>query len=390
MNILDHRILIPTSPETVWEYISHITNNPGWQVDCKNVSFVSTRHSGVGIRWRYDTAGGHSYVVETTAWYDKLGYEYTIVDGTPFRENKGRIRLQEIAEGTIVQWTFSYETGGLFGGVRNTVATKRHVEGVMVESLRSLWSAIQKSGKNVEIHEVKSLMRDALDYEARSTYKPRHPSNKVETPPPASVPKIVEPPVSEEDTRPRQPTKLDTAVHEPVFLSSLPGSETPKADTAEQNPLPAPPVQPVVSQPEQARRSAEPVPVPAVGDLAPTEEDDIVPPDKLETARELLEVPTAEKDETQENLSFTTTVTTRERPPSTDEIVQLDTSEVSVFDVFGVPRPSQTQEMEAVSLDMEARTATLPMPVEPKASIPLRIGLRLMLRRRRLRLRRPV
>lgn len=414
MNILDHRILIPTSQETVWEYISDIATNPTWQVDCTNLSFVSTRHSGAGVRWRYDTTGGRSYVVEATAWYDKLGYEYTFVDGAPFRESKGRIRLQEIAEGTIVQWTFSYEMGGLLGGVRNAIATKRQIEGAMIDSLRSLWSAIQKSGKNARPHEIKSLMRDAPDYEARSHYKPRHPSTKSDTPAePLRGPVIIEPPISDEDTRPRipvTPAKLDTSVNEPVFLTDL--SDTPAEKAVEITPVPQevmiippvesiPPAIPSVETtseaPKQPAPTPEPTPpiaaVPVVGDLAPTEEDKAVPPDRAEIMREVLElsVPGILKEDSEENLSFTTTTTSsaQGRTLSTDDVAEMDTSEVSIFDIFGLPRPSQTQEMQAISLGVDPQTATLPMPVEPVGDAPLRIGLRLTLRRKRLKIRRP-
>lgn len=412
MNILDHRILIPTSQETVWEYISDIATNPTWQVDCTNLSFVSTRHSGAGVRWRYDTTGGRSYVVEATAWYDKLGYEYTFVDGAPFRESKGRIRLQEIAEGTIVQWTFSYEMGGFLGGVRNAIATKRQIEGAMIDSLRSLWSAIQKSGKSARPHEIKSLMRDAPDYEARSNYKPRHPSTKSETPAePLPGPVIIEPPVSDEDTRPRIPAKLDTSVSEPAFLTELseaPAEKPVAIPSAPQEVTVTPPVEATPAAissaetttkvSEQSIRVPEPAapiePVPVAADLAPTEEDIVVAPDRSEIMREVLEVsvPGNLKEETEENLSFTTTTTssTQGRPLSTDDLAEMDTSEVSIFDVFGLPRPSQTQEMQAVSLGVDPQTITLPMPVEPVGEAPLRIGLRLRLRRKRLKIRRPV
>jgi len=389
MNILDHRILIPTSQETVWGYISNIADNPTWQADCNNISFISTSHAGVGVRWRYETTTGRAYVAETTAWYDKLGYEYTFVDGTPFRESKGRIRLQEIAEGTIVQWTFSYEMGGLLGGVRNAVTTKRQIEGTMIESLRSLWSAIQKSNKNAKPYENKSLMRDGLDAEARSNYKPRHPSNKPETPPQPKVvspePVIIEPPISEEDTRPRAPTKLVTSVNEPVFLSAMPDAVEDKADILPTAPEPLASPTPSV---EDKGDSEQYKPVP--DQLAPTEEDEIILPEREETAREVLEisVPSVLKVDTQEALSFTTTTTSSEPPPSTEELAEYDTAEVSVFDVFGIPRPSQTQEMEAVNLRSQRLTDTVPMPVE--VMMPLRSGLRLSLRRRRVKLRRPI
>ena len=73
MNIIDQRILIPTSPENVWGYISDINNNPNWQAGCRTVSFLTIAHKGQGIRWRYTAKRGREYVVEVTAWYDRLG-----------------------------------------------------------------------------------------------------------------------------------------------------------------------------------------------------------------------------------------------------------------------------------------------------------------------------
>ncbi|MBL8163683.1 MAG: SRPBCC family protein, partial [Anaerolineae bacterium] len=223
MSQLDHRILIPKSSEAVWQYLSDFANNPAWQTDCKTLSFLTSKRNSAGMRWRYTTASGREYVAETTAWYDGLGYEYTFVDGTPFRESKGRLRLQEIAEGTVVQWTFSYELGGVLGGLMNAVSARRQIESAMIDSLRLLWKEMQKVSAE-QPFEAKSLMRDALDYEARAQYKPRHtpvkpPAGEVITQDaPATIP---EPPITEEDTRPRQPVKLVTDIHEPVFLSSL-------------------------------------------------------------------------------------------------------------------------------------------------------------------------
>lgn len=384
MNILDHRILIPSSQETVWAYISDLTQNPSWQADCSNVSFVSTQHSGVGVRWRYTTSNGRSYIAETTVWYEKLGYEYTFIDGVPFRESKGRIRLQEIAEGTIVQWTFSYEMGGFLGGVRNAVAVKRQLESNMIESLRSLWSAIQKSGKSEKPREAKSLMRDAPNYEARAQYKPRHPS-KMDTPaaPMQPVPIIAEPPVTDEDTRPRIAAKLDTSVNEPVFLSNLSTSEIARSSENEAAKRATSEAFRPVIPPEPL---LAPRPIPNPEDLPATEEDRAIVGEKPDAAREVAEVPVRDvlTEETQEDLALTTTTTAKETPLLSSDI---DTSEISVFELFGIPRPSETQEMRAVAASVQAQTSTLPLEAP---SLPhRRMGLRAVLRRKRVRVRRP-
>ena len=167
MTIIDHRILIPAAPDVVWNYISDITHNPDWQVDCRDVIFLTSRREGPGVRWRYAAPNGHEYVTAVTAWYNGLGYEYYLVDGAPYRENKGRIRLQEIPEGTIVQWTFTYELGGVFGGMRNALGLNRQVDQTIAESLKMLWQKIKESGAASRPHEAKSLMRDAPNVDAR-------------------------------------------------------------------------------------------------------------------------------------------------------------------------------------------------------------------------------
>src|SRR5688572_27543286 len=161
MNTVDQRILIPTPPDVVWEYISDITKNPQWQSDCKSVTFLTSKRSGPGMRWRSAAAKGREQVIEITAWYDGLGYQYTYVDGIPFRNGMGRIRLQEIPEGTVVQWTIQYEMGGLLGGVRGSFGIMKQLETMMAASLNMLKKQVNNSGAAQNWREAKSLMRDA-------------------------------------------------------------------------------------------------------------------------------------------------------------------------------------------------------------------------------------
>lgn len=233
MTTIDQRILIPTPPEVVWEYISEIRNNPRWQAGCTGVNFLTSKVSGPGTRWRQTVEKSSEQVIEIAAWYEGLGYQYTYIDGMPFRDGIGRIRLQEIPEGTVVQWTITYEMGGLLGGMRSSLGLNRRLETMMVTSLKALWKQVNESGSAQRLREAKSLMRDAPDAEARANYKPRHvpvvdlrtegdgeaapPVTPVPAPaplseldgdakyrPPAGY-TIPEPPVAEDDTRPRQP-----------------------------------------------------------------------------------------------------------------------------------------------------------------------------------------
>jgi hypothetical protein len=437
MNIIDHRILIPRSPEAVWNYISEIGNNTAWQVDCTNLSFLTTRHTGVGVRWRYTTKSGREYVAETTAWYDGLGYEYTLVDGTSYKSNIGRIRLQELAEGTVVQWTFTFEVGGLLGGMRSSIGGSRQTDGLMVDSLKKLWKVLNQAIPEEKNREVKSLMRDAPNYESRAQYKPRHPSAKPsDAPEGRPVPLIPEPPIADDDTRP------SIARPEPIVSSDAPFMP-PRADERRferpaENPEPdkratseAARVPPVPA-PEPEKLPVEPS-LPALTKSEPAPAADV----HLPAAESEAIAHETEKAEP-ERPSVTTTSTAASPLPPLPDTSKMDTREISVFELFGLPKPSETQEMKAVVVPppaaevvetprkAESQPVSLPvaeaaeaptkeagetdltaasgaaetpvrattLPVSPPLMatdvvLPRRIGLRIVLRRKRVKLRRP-
>ncbi len=180
MNIIDQAILIPASPDFIWRFVGDLSKNVAWQESLTHISFLTTRHEGKGARWRYSTAKGHDVIAEIVVWYDRVGYEYQIVDGVRFSSNLGRIRLQEIAEGTRVRWTFQYEPGGVFGGIRNSIGLKRSIASGIQDSLRNLHQLIQEETGGISTHEAKASLREAPDVEERSSYQPRHPSTFVD------------------------------------------------------------------------------------------------------------------------------------------------------------------------------------------------------------------
>ncbi len=425
MTIIDQRILIPTGPETIWEYLGNISKNPEWQVDCKNISFLTSRREGPGVRWRYTSDSGRDYVLETTAWYDKLGYEYTFIDGANYRESKGRLRLQEIPEGTIVQWTFSYEVPGVIGSLRNSMGIRRSLEAVMVESLRNLWRKVNENRERGEVHEAKSLMREAPDYEQRQRYRSRHGSavshaqdsherfkpasqQPIREPEPPTQVVIPEPPVSDEDTRPNSATVIPqqpveegrTALApEPDFLEQLPTEEqtTDKITTVlpiEDNLIPdipselasnrekeavvedkfdTPPVPPsmpeAVKQPpvvpiEDDSDRFRPPPIPILDH--PVEEQPPAPiPEELQEQPDIPAPPTVPA------MNIQSEAGTQDEPEhSTQESTKLETSEMSIWEIFGVPRPSETQEIAAVKIEEALREANNhPAPLSPQQSI---------------------
>lgn len=387
MTTIDHRILIPKSAASVWDFLSDVTNNPSWQVDCKSLSILTPAHrSGQGLRWRYSSSSGREYVLEVTAWYDGIGYEYVYVDGVPFKEGKGRIRLQEIPEGTIVQWTLTYEVGGVLGGMRDAVGIRRQFESVMVDSLRSLWKAMQKSAGG-ELRESKSLMRDAPGIEERSQYRSRH-SSKDDQPAqvaPRSAPLPVgEPPVSEEDTRPRVPAvaQVSSPLNDDILISpdaapvsaELTGTQAQMSDPSKASVSAVDPLRLAVTVAESKAPVNEPV-----SSLAEV------------VARPVSELPEPIQSKLVEHTPASEPVRIEESPPST-----VDTSKVSVFDLFGLPKPSESQQIPAVSIESpRLQTGDYPLVVSeadpvPSSDVPVRFGLRLKLRRRLVTVRRPV
>jgi len=180
MKTIDHRILIPSTPERVWDILSDISRIPDWQVDCREIVFLTSKRAGAGLRWRQQDDKRREFVYEVSAWYEGLGYEYYFVDGANFRDARARLRLQEIPEGTVVQWTFSYEPGGFLGGMRDSLGLYNAIDRAMTDGLRRLYQLLKSDAAALAEHQAKSLMRDAPDVEARSAYQPRHPNSKTQ------------------------------------------------------------------------------------------------------------------------------------------------------------------------------------------------------------------
>lgn len=433
MTIIDHRILIPTSPDAVWEIISDINSNPHWQVDCQAISFLTSLRAGPRVRWRCTSPSGDESVIETTAWYDGLGYEYTYIDGAPFRTSKGTLRLQEIPEGTVVQWTLNYEVGGLVGGVRNALSVRRSFNNRIVESLKALYAYVKETGKTRQSHEARSLMRDALDYEARAQYVPRHPSRYIERASededqadirlvPSAEPAIVEPPVSDEDTRPNpvlttdsEPTGAPASATQEA--SQVRPQEEPAAETEESA---APPPAPAEAESDEwaagtaqgpldlARFQRPPylepapsaIPSPITEEPAPTEAPPEPAPDTpqpeppatteapaTETAADIVdkpETPAAEPPSAEpaaeaaapepaadeSDTPFPALAPKREPGPGIDTS-QMDTREISIWEVFGVPPPSETDRIKAITdeqlQEADAASTTPPPAAETPA-----------------------
>lgn len=373
-NVIDHAILIPVASDSIWKVISNIEHNPKWHTQCKNVAYLNTIRQQ-GMRWRSTDKNGREQVLEITAWIGGLGFEYRIVDGVPFSQNVGRIRLQETPDGTIVQWTFSYELSGFIGSLRNSLGVRRNLDTMIVESLRALYRYAKENFKEVEPSSTKSLMQDGLKYEERATYKPRHASALSESKPISeptsssevplqSVVSFAEPPVAEEDTRPNPavvtsptPAEMPSPIPsvtpstiEPSFLAFVnpEQKQSGSAYTVEENITQEPKnvTQPVPLMSEVLPNPPTPsVVTPSIPPIEPT-------PSKLPTPAPMPAVVTPTTPPIEPLIS--------EPPSSTQALPVLDkrdTATMSVFDIFGFTRPSATQEMRSVEQPPEPKLA---------------------------------
>ncbi|MBK9122472.1 MAG: SRPBCC family protein [Chloroflexi bacterium] len=439
MNLIDHRILIPTSPERVWHFVGDLKRNAEWQANCRSTTMLTSNTKiQPGARLRITPDRGRDVVLEITAWYDRFGYEYKIVEGGSYRDNKGTVRLQEVPEGTIVQWTFSYRAG-LFGG-----SAGRSQEAIIIDSLRGLYRLITKS-KEVETFQAKSLMRDDPGVEARATYRPRHPygdtaegsaalvkgqARQPTKPQPAAT--FDEPAFKPDDTKPRplvtpatpaepapaQPAASVPEVNvpaEPDFL--VVESTTPEVvvgppaapivpPIAETPPTPAADVPAAVAAPsigEPVPQATEPVEAKAP-DIAEQPAAESTEPVEAKTSQTEGEPPVEAavaaapavnplEDTSPPRVSDTAPVVAQyatpseapvASPPSTTKRDKVhDTSRISVFEVFGLPKPSETQELEAYSKEQFDRpepisfsrpdapkpVAVVPMPVRVDSAV---------------------
>lgn len=411
MTTIDHSILIPTSQERVWNYISNFNNNPEWQVYCQSVSFLSTGNTGPGTRWRYSGNRQRDVVAEVKSWYDGLGYEYVLLDGVNFKSNRGLLRLQEIPEGTIVQWTFNYELGGMLGGLRDSMGTRRQVESDIIDSMKMLWKVINRMKTGDTLIEAKSLMRDAPDADARSRYKPRHPSKVTEPRLPdgfgeaSAIDLFSEPPIAEDDTRPN-PAVDEPRTLPPVTQTSITSDA---ASSISENSNAEPDF--LADDPETADNRFTPPGQLDGSPISPFEADTQLPyqtPEDSETPVPVVDERKATDDQPE---------APQYELERLDDPSDLDTSRVSVFELFGLPKPSETQEMRAITADViepatqepptvttgdttQTDMAASTMPIDQQTTVivpnvsdkpasPARVGLRRRLRGISVTLRRP-
>lgn len=357
--VIDHAINIPSRQNHVWNMIRDISQNPNWQLDSQRVQFLSTSKSGRGTRWRNTTAKGKEQVIEILAWYEGLGYEYRIVDGASFANSRGRIRLQEAPEGTIVQWTFSYEVKGFMGNLQNNLGAKRQLDNEIVQGLRNLYTAIKdaKADERLVPEESKSYLKEAPDVEERAKYQPRHPSNlkaqEISAIPDADA--AYKPPARSTGTSPvviPEPALNEEDTHPNAIV--LP--EAPKAPEAAKPVARAPLNEPDFLQhmPEQLPQTPAPITPRPIVAPKPEEETAAAPPAIPSETEAAKAVPQAQLEPLSPERDYKKT----------------DTATISVFELFGLPKPSETEKVRPIN-DEPAPPVTLfePKPEAAKAVV---------------------
>jgi len=321
MNVIDLEILIPASPEFIWRFMGDLSAIPQWYEEVVSVSFLSTQREGRGTRWRHSTVKGNDVIVEVSAWYDTLGYEYRIVDGTTYSDNQGRIRLHEVTDGTLVRWTFQYESGGVLGGIRNAMRLKRSTTNQIQDSLRNLHQLIMQESGGISTHEAKASMQDAPDVNERSSYLPRHPSAFHEDVDDAAD--------DETSLSERLPLSYDLEI-EPEPIAPVAGTDTkpnPVVLGAGDELIP-------VAEPEPELDDTRPVEVEALlAEIPPLE----IPPPEIPSPEPEPEPLVAEQpaQETVDEPKPSISSVAPERP--------LDSSHLSVFEIFGLQKPSEAR-----------------------------------------------
>ncbi|MCB9435939.1 MAG: SRPBCC family protein [Anaerolineales bacterium] len=342
MTLIDQRILIPAPAQAVWQIIADHRLLPQWRSDVQTTSILTTRSDSRGTRRRITPRNSRKDIIEEiTVWYDGVGYEYHIVDGSPYKSFFSRIRLQATPDGTIVQWTMTFELGNLLKRILQGRGHRRRLEKLAVESLRNLRRYVASKGITIDAqHREKTRIKEAPDADARAEYGAKIIATK-------TTDEIDEPPIRIEDTpsvpRVVPPSFLAEAMKD---VAPPPLAEEPKEDTR--------PVQPITDEqlaaaqpPTETPPSTPVIPEPAVDPVSDTKPKAPVFAPRTET-------PAASSQDD-------------DLPPPTDK---RDTGQISIWEVFGLDRPKD--ELTKIIDDLKPPTPdgvdSAPKPTEAKAS----------------------
>jgi uncharacterized membrane protein len=438
--LIDQRILIDAPPQVIWDYLADPNKLPRWHAGYASVSVLTTQQTGAGTRRRCAlVGGGHDVIEEITAWVDGLGYEYRLVGGGPYRSFQARIRLQAGPDGVSAQWTVSYRPKGALGAIRDRLGGRRKLVAMMAESLRRLRRQIDSLGLRMDAdYRARVGIQGRLNASERAQYQRRHPvpegvdyltpvSANVTPVPESAIPDLAfEPDLSvpsfvadlaggsgapdyshTADTQPKAPPGLREAIAAQSALAAPPDDSLappsiapPVADepplprlepaspfarpTPEVGPPPPAYIAPPVIAPERAQPSPEAPQPPPVSDF-----EQPTPPRGIPAVRPASAAPPAER--APERIGESPSPTPGQRPPAPPQTPAHDTGEISIWDVFGVRRPSEqdTETLEDLFQSVQARRTAEMQLRERRAMRPARAravraapGLRLSLARR--------
>ncbi len=373
MALLDRRVLIDAPPEIVWKYLSNLADLPRWHPNCTQTSILTTSQRGVGVRRRNTMKKGPSVVEEIVSWYEGLGYEYVVVDGPRYRRNRGLLRLQAIPEGTILQWTFDYQLGGLLGGLRDRLFVRRRLDKEIADGLNQFKRLIQSTGVRMDaVSRDKVAMRPAPNADERAALgmsrSQRLPDDAAETATPTSPgrPRSM-PPVIFEDDLPVSPPPLPRPVE--VFEDDLPPAplleEPPVAEEDTRPRLPAAPrpaeiTRPMAALTDDDLRFRPPAPEPAAADLPSVEAE----PDWAKVTQTVQPVTLPDDAPFRPPVSPEPAVEPEPAAPSEPPAPVGP----SIWEIFGVPRPSEVLSRAQAAPESAAGEAT-PSPPPSEAAL---------------------
>jgi len=351
VTLIDQRILIDAPPQLIWEYLADPEKLVEWHAGYTSVSVLTTQQTGVGVRRRCAVTGGGKDVIEQiTAWVDGLGYEYQLVDGGPYRLFRGRFRLQPGPDGTSVQWTVEYTPKGLLGKLRDLLSGRKELTAMMAASLRELRQQISALGLRMDdAYRARLGIQGRLNAAERAQYQRRHPAPETagvvqppapaETAPVAGTPVVSDQPLpahQDADTEPRPPAGLREAL-------------TAQAQPEETLPPPPPPAQ--ITPPEPLRPVVSDLPKTAPLSSPAPDHQRPTPPRGIPAVRPSSAPPRAAETPTDRptpprgvTAAPSHDTAADERPTLPPPLPRRDTSDLSIWEIFGIPRPSEQDE----------------------------------------------
>ncbi len=370
MTLVDQRILIPAPMQSVWQIIADHRQLPKWRNDVASVSVLTTEPSRVGTRRRISRKNGkRDLIEEMVVWYEGIGYEYTLIEGSDYRSYRSRIRLQAAADGTIVQWVISYELGGLLRRIIGGRRRKKKLEAMTIDSLRQLRRYVESTGARLDdTYRLKNSIQAAPDVQARAQYGAKLIAQEESSRQVAAIqadqvssaegsPRIVEPPRRIDDTPSVPYATPPSFLKEALQTSELtlptgvkpvltePTQDTQPVSSAEvtDDTTPKPVVK--IEEPPIPPDSTQPRPAIILDDADELKDSKQTSELSDSAARQqVMEMKPITSDELDDELE----VSNPDLPPLTPK---RDTGEVSIWEVFGLRRPSD--ELSQIITELE-------------------------------------